>query len=173
MAIAITLIEYLSKNKVKYELVKHKHTAASLDSSKSAHIPSSHMSKPVVLVNKSGEHIMAIVSAGNRLSLPRLNNITGQEYSLVSEQKLAELFPDCDRGAIPAMGEAYQMKMLVDDSLLATEHVYIEAGDHDHLIKMPHTQYINMLDKTPHGDISGKRIGISRSARRYQRDWRL
>lgn len=173
MAIAMTLNEYLSKKNIEYELVKHRHTDASLDSSRSAHVPSAQVSKSVVLVNKDGDYIMAIVSAGNRLSIPRLNELTGKEYHLVNEQRLGELFPDCDKGAIPAMGEAYKMNMLVDDSLLAADPVYIEAGDHHHLIKLAHQQYAEITATTPHGDISGKQIGISRLSRRLRRDWRL
>lgn len=173
MAIAITLNEYLSKNNIEYQLIKHRHTDSSLDSSFSAHVPSDHVSKSVVLVNKEGEYIMAIVSANNRLSIPRLNELTGKEYHLVNEQRLTELFPDCDTGAVPAIGKAYKMKMLVDDSLLASDPVYIEAGDHCHLIKMNHDQYLESIEPTRHGDISGAQIGISKSSRRHRRDWRL
>jgi Ala-tRNA(Pro) deacylase len=173
MAIAITLEQYLSNNNIDYKLIKHRHTNASLDSSHSAHVPSDHVLKSVVLINKDREYIMAIVPAASRLSISRLNELTGKEYFLLNELKLKELFPDCDKGAIPAMGEAYGMEILVDDTLLVADPVYIEAGDHRHLIKMSHKQYAQIIANKPHGDIGGKQIGISRLSRRQQRDWRL
>lgn len=61
---------------------------------------------------------MAIVSAGNRLSIEKLNQL----YSLVNEQKLITMFPDCAKGAIPAVGAAYNIKMLVDHYRLLASH---------------------------------------------------
>ena len=173
MAIAITLSQYLSTHNINYKLINHRATDTALDTSHAAHVPSAQVSKSILLSNQDGEAIMAIVSAGNRLSIEKLNQLTGKEYSLVNEQKLITMFPDCEKGAIPAVGAAYNINMLVDDSLLATNSVYIEAGDHQHLIKMGHQQFAQIIAQVPHGDISGQPTGISRLSRRHQRDWQL
>lgn len=171
MAIAITLNEYLTNNHINYDLISHRHTDSSLDSSRSAHIPSRQLAKAVVLQNEDGDYLMASLSAGNRLSLGRVAELTGKDYRLVSQRKLLELFPDCDKGAVPGIGKAYHMDMLVDDELLDMDPVYIESGDHQHLLKLDHRQYSAILSAMRHGQISGSAIGYPKLAEQADTEW--
>ncbi|WP_281557973.1 YbaK/EbsC family protein [Thalassomonas sp. RHCl1] len=173
MAIAITLKEYLDKNNTHYDFIKHRTTVTALDSSRAAHLPAKQVSKAVILESDNGDYLMASLPANSRLSLTEVNNITGQHYKLVSEEKLLELFPDCTVGAIPAMGNPYHMKMLVDDSLLAAEDVYIESGDHQNLLKFEHHDYANLVAKMSHGNIRGANLGAPRIWERTGRDWSI
>ena len=55
---------------------------------------------------------------------------------LVEEEELTEIFKDCAEGAIPALGEAYGLDVIWDEELMGVEDIYIEAGDHRHLIRL-------------------------------------
>ena len=173
MAIAITLKEYFDKSKTQYDFIKHRSTAAALDSSRAAHLPAEKVSKAVMLESENGDYLMASLPANSRLSLTEVQSITGMHYKLVSEEKLQELFPDCEIGAIPAMGEPYNLKMLVDNSLLAVEDVYIESGDHENLLKLEHHDYANLVAKMAHGNIRGSNLGAPRIWERKGRDWSI
>lgn len=164
MAISLTLEQYLFDHRVDYTLIRHRQTHSSLDSSRSAHLPLAKLCKSVILQGSSGEYLMATLPAGHRLSIKQLNQLTGQCYHLLNEQLLPALFPDCDKGAIPGVGEAFNIKMIVDDALLNVDPVYIEAGDHCHLIKINQQQYQYMLTGIAHGDLSGQAIGMPRLA---------
>ncbi|WDE09000.1 YbaK/EbsC family protein [Thalassomonas viridans] len=173
MAIAITLKEYLDKNNTHYDFIKHRTTVTALDSSRAAHLPASKVSKAVILESDNGEYLMASLPANSRLSLNEVYNLTGHHYRLVSEEKLLDLFPDCAVGAIPAMGNPYRMKMLVDDSLLEAEDVYIECGDHKNLLKLEHHDYAHLVAKMNHGNIRGANLGAPRIWERTGRDWSM
>ncbi len=54
--------------------------------------------------------------------------------ALASEDEIAELFPDCDAGAVPPIAEAYAVDAFVDESLDKQPDVYLEGGDHRSLI---------------------------------------
>ena len=54
------------------------------------------------------------------------------------------------------------MEMVVDDELMEAEQVYIESGDHQHLVKLDHQQYCEILSTTVHGTISGASIAYPR-----------
>lgn len=170
MAIAITLNEYLDKEHVHFEHVEHRRTQTSLDSSRSAHLPAARVSKAVVLQDDDGEYLMASLPANKRVSLAEVDNLMGKNYHLVSERKLQDLFPDCVKGAIPAIGRAYHMPMLVDDSLLSAEPVYIESGDHENLLKLNASEYAKLVSKAPHGNIQGANMGAPRLWERSSRD---
>ena len=173
MAIAITFRQYLTKQKVDYELVKHRRTSSSLDSSCSAHLPTAQVAKAIVLQSNEGDYLMATLSVGRRLSISQVNKLTGKEYHLLNEVHLGDIFTDCEQGAIPAIGSAYKLNMMVDDALLNAEHVYIEAGDHQNLVKINHQQYTQLLSTMPHGNISGANIGTPKWAEHLSSEWPL
>ena len=68
---------------------------------------------------------------------------------LADEDQLPPLFPDCKPGAIPPLGPAYGLRMIVDASLDAQEEVYFEAGDHEHLVKMSAGQFRALIGSAP------------------------
>lgn len=158
MAISITLNEYLSQHDIDYELIRHRRTSSALDSSLSAHLPTTQVAKAVILQSREGEYLMATLPADHQLSIDDVNTTMGKEYQLVNEWQLDKLFPDCKRGAIPGIGNAYKMKMMVDNALLKAEQVYIEGGDHRYLVKIDHKQYTEMVSLMPHANICGQAV---------------
>ena len=49
-------------------------------------------------------------------------------------REVGQLFDDCELGAIPPVGQPYDMEMIVDDRLNEQPDLYFEAGDHMSLI---------------------------------------
>jgi Ala-tRNA(Pro) deacylase len=173
MAIAITLEEYFAGEKIHYDTIEHHRALTTLDSSRSAHLPAGKVAKAVILENEDGDYLMASLPANFHLSLTNVNQLTGKHYDLVNECKLQELFPDCSYGAIPAVGNPYKMKMLVDESLLNADTVYIESGDHEHLLKLDHQEYSQLVAQMAHGNICGANIGAPRLSERTGQNWRI
>ena len=173
MAIAITLKEYFEHEDIHYDTIKHRRAFTSLDSSRSAHLPAGNVAKAVVLESVTGDYLMASLPANSRVSLTDVSDIMGKYYYLASEQKLQELFPDCAKGAIPAIGSAYNMNMIVDDSLLAADSIYIESGDHCNFLKLNHDEYNDLVEDMSHGDIRGKNMGAPRIWERTNINWHI
>ncbi|OUS27170.1 deacylase [Thalassotalea sp. 42_200_T64] len=171
MAVAITLNQFFTKQHIDYELIKHRPTETALDSSKSARLPPEQVAKAVILEDTDGNLLMASVPARRRVSINRLNTLTDNQYKLVSEIRLIELFPDCKKGAIPGVGNAYNLKMMVDDELLSSPYVYIEAGDHQHMVKINGNEYRQLVANMPHGEIHGGQLGF-RHFRERKPSWK-
>ncbi|MGI9277308.1 MAG: YbaK/EbsC family protein, partial [Endozoicomonas sp.] len=72
----------------------------------------------------------------------------------VTEKELKELFPDCDSGAVPALGTAYGMNTCWDDELNSVQDVYVEAGNHRELVHMDREQFKQLMRGQPHAAIS-------------------
>ena len=71
-------------------------------------------------------------------------------YQLVKEKYIANMFNDCDFGAIPPIGQVYNMSVVYDDKLEELDHVYIEAGDHESLIRLSKTDFIQLMKFARH-----------------------
>ena len=78
----------------------------------------------------------------------------GRAVRLATEDEATELFPDCSIGAIPALGTAYGMNMVVDDSLAEQPEVYFEGGDHTSLVQISAEQFSWLTQKAAHGHFS-------------------
>jgi len=144
MRMAETLARSLERASCHYELVEHDHSATSLESARKAGVPAARMAKPVILDDRRGHHLMAVLPANHLLDLGKVRKGPWR-WQLTSEQQLGGLFRDCERGAIPALGEAYGMDMLIDPQLARQADIYLEAGDHEHLVRLPMEDFFRLV----------------------------
>lgn len=152
MAIASRLKWYLDSRDVEYEVVHHVHTNTSLDSARAAHVPSGRVAKCVLLEDERG-YVLAVLPASCRLDLAAIERQLDRQLELASEDELEEIFPDCDRGAVPPVGAPYNIPMLVDESLLRLPDLYAEGGDHDSLLHLSSESFGKILAMSTCGTI--------------------
>jgi len=153
MAIAKTLINYLEKRGVEYDLVAHEHTATAQASAHAAHIPAHQVAKAVVLRDDAG-YVLSVLPASHSLEIDWVNTELKRNLCLACEDEFKKLFADCEPGAVPAFGDAYGMQVIWDDDLQYTADIYIEAGDHEHLIWLDRKSFKKLMKSLPHTIIS-------------------
>jgi Ala-tRNA(Pro) deacylase len=153
MGIAASVREYLDEAGVQYELVHHAFTPNSRRAADAASVPPDQLAKPVLLKDARG-FVMAIVPASRRVELPSLVRRLGRELGLSTERDVRDLFSDCARGAVPALGQAYGVEVIWDDCLASCPDVYFEAGDHTDLVHMSGREFTFLMGRKPHGAIS-------------------
>jgi len=153
MAIARTLKSYLDRNNVKYDTVEHMPTETAIDSARKAHLPTHQVTKAVVLEDDNG-YVVSVLPADHRLNLDWVNDELARNLELAPEDELPELFQDCKLGAVPALSEAYGLDVIWDDQLVEASDIYIEAGDHEHLIHMRGDAFQQLMAAQPHSVIS-------------------
>jgi Ala-tRNA(Pro) deacylase len=153
MAIARRLQWYLDAKGVRYDVLPHPHSSSSLETARQAHVPAERLAKAVLLEDERG-YVMAIVPASHRIDLARLNQQLHRELELAREREIAELFHDCDRGALPALGTPYRVPTVYDDALSAAPEVWFEAGDHEDVVHLEGGDFLRLLEGSLHGRFS-------------------
>ena len=98
--------------------------------------------------------MMAVIPAMNKVALTQVEEVIGRPAVLAKETEIERLFKDCEPGAVPAIGQAYGLNVVWDDSLMEDADLYLEAGDHRHLIHLTRDQFNKLMRKNPHGTIS-------------------
>jgi Ala-tRNA(Pro) deacylase len=83
--------------------------------------------------------------ASRDIDIHALTDLLGAKVQMAPEPQLSRLFPDCEPGAIPAVGEAYDLKTVADTSLRSQEQIYFEAGDHEELICLSRAEFERLL----------------------------
>jgi len=153
MAIAKTLFNYLEEKGVRYDLVEHEHTSTSFATARAAQVPPHQVAKAVVLRDNDG-YVLSVVPTNHSLELDWVNEELNRNLELACEEEFKSLFNDCEPGAVPALGDAYGIKVIWDDDLAYTSDIYIEAGDHEHLIWLDRKSFKQLMSSLPHTVIS-------------------
>jgi Ala-tRNA(Pro) deacylase len=153
MSMPSRLSNYLQRSGIHYDVMSHFHSHSSAETARAAHVPPHQLAKSVVLEDDDG-CVMAVVAADARVNVGTIARLLGRhELHLSDEKRLCELFPDCDRGAVPAVGMAWGMETIVDDSLDDNAELYFEAGDHDMLVRMSQRDFRELMRDARHASI--------------------
>jgi Ala-tRNA(Pro) deacylase len=107
-------------------------------------VPGDRLAKAVVLTREGG-FVVAVVPANAQVRLDTIERMLHCPVSIASEEEIGELFPDCDKGAVPPLPEAYAVEAFIDDSLEQQPDVYLEGGDHRSLIHMSGEQFRSLM----------------------------
>jgi Ala-tRNA(Pro) deacylase len=153
MSLSSAIERYLNHQHVPFDLLEHPHSRSSLESARVAHITPAQLAKAVVVRNRQ-QTLMCVLPASNQLLLNWVDRDYGGHYQLVSEQELRQLFPDCEAGAVPPLGQAYGIKVVWDNSLRHADDVYLEGGDHRHLVHLLRDDFLSMMAAEDHATIS-------------------
>lgn len=153
MAIAIKLENYLKENYVDYDLISHSHTNYSMQSANAAHISGNSLAKNVILEDDEGI-VMATIPASRVLQLDDLNRQLDRHLRLTTEHDLGNIFNDCEQGAIPALGSAYGVETVIDDSLSDCCDIYFNAGSHTDLVHLSGKDFQEVQRNSQHGRFS-------------------
>lgn len=152
MTMANTLVSYLAQNGVAYDIIHHRPTMSSMNTSRAAHVPGELLAKSVILEDEEG-YIMAVVPANSHVKIGKLNHVLDRRMGLATEDELGQLFNDCELGSIPPIGEAYGMDTIIDNSLIGCSDVYFESGDHESLIHLKGQSFRQLVKDLPHDNI--------------------
>ena len=151
MSMSPRLSRYLEQCGARYALCPHQHSSTSAQTARLAHIPEHQLAKSVVLEDDAG-CVMAVVPADTRVRIGELAHMLGRNsLHLADEQRLAQLFDDCTPGALPAIGAPWGVETIVDDDLERNAEVYVEAGDHEVLLRMTGEQFGALMREARHG----------------------
>lgn len=156
MAIAITLKQYLDGSGIPYDLRHHDYASSSQRTAEAAHVPGAHLAKPVIFKDAEG-FVMAVIPADRQVDMQRLREQLHRSVDLAHESGFSAVFKDCALGAVPAVGQAYGMPVIWDDSLEACGDVFFEAGDHTDLVRVSGRAFGKLMGTAQHGAISRPR----------------
>jgi Ala-tRNA(Pro) deacylase len=156
MAIAKRLEALLEASGLPYEIQPHPRSDYSAQTARRSHVPLEQLAKPVLLADEYG-YLLAVVPAAKRVDLERLGHQLHRRLELATEAEIDGLFADCEPGALPALGQPWEIPTVYDDALLELRDVWFEAGGHDDVVHMRGRDYLALLANALHGPFSGRR----------------
>lgn len=169
MGVAATVEKYLKTKQINFTLLEHDYCEGSYNTARVARIDDHCLAKGVLLRDEDFHYTLCILPTRNKILRHTLNQIFDRHMELVDEEELIEIFKDCAQGAIPALGEAYGLDVIWDEELMGVEEIYIEAGDHRHLIRLQQPDFAQLMQDKLHDHFSAERTRHSTLPKKYIR----
>jgi Ala-tRNA(Pro) deacylase len=158
MFIPERLSAYLLACNAGYDVCHHRHARGSLETAHVARVPAHCLAKGVLLEGDEG-CVMAVVPGDRYVRLGRLSQMLQRPHlRLADAARIAAVFPDCEAGAVPALGMAWGLETVLDEELETLPVVYMECGDHERLLKLSQPQFQALMRGIWHGRFSDVRL---------------
>ena len=168
MGVAENVKKYLEAKDIPFSLLTHEYSEGSLNTANAAHIDKASLAKGVLVRDEDFHYTLCVLPSHKKILRHTLNQIFDRHISLVEEDELSEIFHDCAPGAIPALGEAYGLDVIWDDELMTLSQVFLEAGDHCHLICLKQSEFLKLMQDKLH-----ERFSIERTRHKHNSNQRI
>jgi Ala-tRNA(Pro) deacylase len=139
------IIDFLEKNSVPYEIIKHPIAYSAQMTAHAAHVPGREMAKTVI-VKINGKLTMVVTTANQKVNMRLLKNVFyTDDVELANESDFMDTFSDCELGAMPPFGNLYGMDEIVSEELAKDYEITFNAGTHTDLIKMKYKDFEKLV----------------------------
>ena len=137
--------EFLESSGTEFEVIETPSAYTAQETAERAHIPGKELAKTVI-VRVDGAFAMAVLPAPERIDFVLFRGLAAaQGVELATEEEFADLFPDCELGAMPPFGNLYDMKVFVEESLTEDDRIAFYGCDHSRLIRMKYADYEKLV----------------------------
>ncbi len=142
------LKEFLDRESVRFVSILHSTAYTSQEIAQTAHISGDEMAK-CVMINIDGKMAMTVLPASCQVDFGLLREAIGADHvTLAHERDFAELFPQCELGAMPPFGNLYGMPVYVAQKLTEDDVIAFNAGSHRELIRLPYVDFARLVKPT-------------------------
>jgi len=144
MAIPQRIRDFLDSQGVQYETIHHSQAFTGQEIAHSLHVTGKKCVKAVAVAG-GDRTVLAVIPAPRRLNVGGLKTaMQVDQLEMLQESELTGLFPDCEPGAVPPLGNLYGVDVWVDRAVADTEEILFCAGTHEDCIRMRYSDFAKL-----------------------------
>lgn len=126
-----SLITWLDSEGVKYELHEHERSLTALATARVEGVNPRSFQKVVWVRSAKGGDALIVLDANDHLDLAKAREtLKSGRVTLVPEHEIVRLAPDCDPGAMPAVGSLFGLTTYADLAVREDPEISFNAGSH-------------------------------------------
>ena len=147
MTVKQRLLTFLDNHHIAYTLTTHPTVYTAREVASSEHLPPHSVVKTVVFLTEAG-YGMAVLPADSNMDLEELRLLLGHaRLRLATEAELADLFQECELGAMPPFGNAtlFDVPIYVEQGLATEKDIAFNAGTHRDVVHMKLSDFENLV----------------------------
>jgi HD-like signal output (HDOD) protein/prolyl-tRNA editing enzyme YbaK/EbsC (Cys-tRNA(Pro) deacylase) len=153
MGLPANIRDFLEREQVPYEILLHPRTSTLAQAADACEIPISQMVRAVILVDAQGL-LMAVLPADHVLDFEALSSLLHRDLELVPGNQLAAIFDDCEPRSYPPLAPAYDLDVIIDNSLDGLDVITFEPGVHTTLVQVAKNDFRRLLSDALSGTFS-------------------
>jgi len=142
--------DYLRSRHVPFQPFLHSPTPSATRLAHCLHVPGRNVAKGVLLQSRDG-YVLAVLPATHRVDLVRLASILGVstgELRFATEDEMEQVFPDCERGALPPFGRLYGLRTIIDASLAGASEIVVKGNTRHQGVRLRFLDYESVEEPT-------------------------
>ena len=158
MPIVKSLLNFLDKNRIKYEIVKHRIVYTAHDKAVTLKLKPQQVAKTIVASLDGKDHALALIPANKNLDKKKLLQIINRQrqkfgqknfkkIDFAKEQWMKKILKGIKVGTTPPFGILYKLQTFIDNTLAKQTKLIVNAGDYQSSLKITPSSLIK-IDKT-------------------------
>lgn len=125
------LLDWLASQDIEYEIHEHDRAFTARATATAEGVAPRTFAKVVVVATHDGRNAIVVLDATDHLDLGKARGIIGAGHvRLLTEAELTALAPDCEVGAIPAVGPLFGLTTYADYAVRDDPEISFNAGSH-------------------------------------------
>ena len=135
------LKDFLEKEQVAYEVIKHDLAYTAQETAAAEHIPGRRVTKTVI-VRADGEPKVLVLSADHLVDFAKLKKVLScRKVVLATEEEIAQIFPGYEVGAIPPFASLIDVPLYIDEQLAGNDEVSVNACSHTEAVILKYSDF--------------------------------
>jgi len=126
-----TLLDWLARHAVEHDVHEHAEAFTARQTARAEGVDPRTFVKVVAVRTDDQRTVLLVLDATDRVDLRKAREaLLADDVRLLTEAELTALAPDCDAGAIPAVGALFDLAMVADLAVRDDTAVSFNAGTH-------------------------------------------
>lgn len=139
------IIEFLERTGTEYQRIEHPEAFTALEVAESAHISGRVLAKTVVL-EIDDELALMVLPASMKVDLEQLRqSIRADTVEMADARRFCHRFGGCEEGAIPPLGNLYDLEVYIAEPLTQQPEITFCAGSHHELIQIHYQAFAKLV----------------------------
>lgn len=138
--------DYLKENNIWHRFVEKKETIHTADASHATGIEFHRITKNLVVVTDTGEHVILIIPGDMRANLKEAANALGAKNLKLMPFDQSEKISGYPPGGTPSLGFKTKLRVVVDKGLEGFETFYCGGGSRDRLLEIRFVDVVRFND---------------------------
>ena len=141
-----SLMTWLDSEGIGYELHEHDRSLTAVATARAEGVDPGTFEKVVWVRSADDGDALIVLDANDHLDLSKASDVLRSgKVKLVPEEELTELAPDCDPGAMPAVGSLFGLPTYADLHVCDSAEVSFNAGSHTVAVRVDRADWERAL----------------------------
>lgn len=141
MIIAAGLKQLFDKYNIAYRALQHKRVSNIETAALILKLNLNNVLKVQVLADNHGE-VLVVYPVGRKIDLSLCQTALKRSLQVLPSIEVNRIFKDCEADAWTAVGQPYNLEIILDKSIKELEEVYFSSGSHTAILHMHITDYM-------------------------------